>query len=102
MKTKLLKKLHKRYSWYFNKEGFPVLLNHKKERVILYDIEYCMNLNNYTPEDVLVKIKVPYQEWALRIMKRDILTSFGWDIERVRYKIAKNKLKSKLRNDRQN
>jgi len=95
MKTKLLKKLHKRYSWYFNSSKFPVLIDHDKQIATVYDTEYCCSLAKYKVEDLPTLVKVPLDEWALRAMKFDILQKYGWSITKVYYKLAVNKLKSK-------
>ena len=95
MKTKLLKKLRKKYDWYFNADGFPVLINHIKKAVTLYDVEYLCQRMNYKVEDLPTLVRVEHTEWALRNMKRDILQEYGWDMSRVRYKIAIKRLKNK-------
>jgi hypothetical protein len=95
MRTKLLKKLHKTYDWYFNNDGFPLLINHYKKSVTLYDVEYLCQRMNYKMEDLPKLIQVPHTEWALRAMKLDILQEYGWNMSRVRYKIATIRLKQK-------
>ena len=97
MKVKLLKKIHKKYNWYFNKNNFPVLIDHYKKNVELYDLEYMCNRFNYTMEDVKEKVKVDHTEWALRCLKKDILDEYGWNISRVRYKLAIKRYKNKLK-----
>lgn len=99
MKTKLLKKIRKRYEWYFNNDGFPVLIDHYKKSVTLYDVEYCTTRFNYKVEDLPTIVKVPLQEWAIRILKTDILGQYGWNISNVRYKIAVSRLKQKQKNN---
>lgn len=99
MKTKLLKKIRKRYEWYFNNDGFPVLIDHDKKSVTLYDVEYCTTRFNYKVEDLPTIVKVPLQEWAIRILKTDILGQYGWNISNVRYKIAVSRLKKKQKNN---
>ena len=95
MKVKVLKKLRKRYDWYFNTDGFPVLIDHIKKTVTLYDVEYLCQRNNYKVEDLPTLVKVEHTEWALRVMKWDLLQEWGWNISRVRYRIATRKLKNK-------
>jgi hypothetical protein len=95
MKTKLLKKLHKEYDWYFNSDGFPVLINHVKQSVIVYDVECLCQRMKYKVEDLPTLVKVPHTEWALRMMKLDILLEYGWDMSRVRYKQAIKRFKQK-------
>ena len=96
MKVKLLKKLRKRYNWYFNKDKFPVLIDHYKKKCIIYDLQYVSALNKYTLEDVQQKVKVSHDEWALRHLKTDILGKYGWDINKVHYEIAVRRYKLKL------
>jgi len=98
MRTKLLKKIRKRYEWYFNNDGYPVLIDHYKKLVTLYDVEYCAKRYGYKVEDLPILIKVPLQEWAIRILKTDILGEYGWTIGKVRYKIAVSRLKQKQKN----
>jgi hypothetical protein len=99
MKTKLLKKIRKRYEWYFNNDGFPVLIDHYKKIVTLYDVEYCTTRLGYKVDDLPTIVKVPLQEWAIRILKIDILGQYGWNINNVRYKIAVSRLKQKQKNN---
>ena len=95
MKTKLLKKLHKTYDWYFNNDGFPVLINHVKKSATLYDVEYVCERVKYKVEDLPTLVEIPHTEWALRMMKLDILKEYGWDMSHVKYKIATKILKQK-------
>ena len=88
MKTKLLKKLHKRYNWYFNKDGFPVLIDHIKKEAFVYDVEFLCNRFGYKVEDLPTLVKVPLTEWALRNLKMDILKEYGWSMRRCNYKAA--------------
>lgn len=99
MKTKLLKEIRKRYEWYFNNDGFPVLIDHYKKIVTLYDVEYCTTRFGYKVDDLPTIVKVPLQEWAIRILKTDILGQYGWNINNVRYKIAVSRLKQKQKNN---
>lgn len=95
MKTKLLKKLHKKYDWYFNKESYPILIDHIRKSVTIFDLEYCCKLNNYKVEDVLSLVKVPTQEWAMRHFKNTILKTHGYRFDKAAYKIAMRKLKKR-------
>lgn len=88
MKVKLLKTIRKKYSWYFNKEKYPVLINHVLKKATVYNKEYCIQKTNSKIEDV----KCEHTEWALRIFKKDILFQYGWyftdRINKVDYKMA--------------
>lgn len=88
MRAKLLKKLRKKYSWYFNVDNFPVLLNHETRTVRLYDLEYMCERRGYTLQDVEKKVKVSHQEWALRLMKSDILSKYGYSLQERSYRIG--------------
>jgi hypothetical protein len=96
MKVKLLKKLRKRYNWYFNKDNFPVLIDHHYKNVTIYDLEYCMGMVKYTLQDVEVKVKVSHTEWALRFLKLDILKNYGWSNQKSFYRKANKNYKSRL------
>jgi hypothetical protein len=96
MKVKLLKKLRKRYDWYFNKNKFPVLIDHKKRSVTIYDLDYLMNRLSYTEESIKQRVQVEHDEWALRWLKTDLLKDYGWDIKRTWYRQAVTKLKHKI------
>ncbi len=90
MRTKLLKKLKKKYDWYFNKEGFPVLIQHKIEHAEVIDLEYCLNYYNVDKD---VKLEISQQEWALRCLKNKILGPYGYHYTRSNYRLAQRNLK---------
>ena len=96
MKIKLLKKLRKRYNWYFNKDKFPVLIDHLEKTATVYDLEYVSGRAKYTMEDVKEKVKVDHTEWALRMMKLDTLKKWGWEIGKSTYRLATRKYNKKL------
>jgi tetrahydromethanopterin S-methyltransferase subunit G len=97
MKIKLLKKIRKRYDWYFNTEKYPVLICHNIKDVINMDLEYCRKRMKFTLEEVKEKVKCDYTEWALRIMKEDIFRDYGISYSNLLYhkinKAFKNKQK---------
>ena len=95
MKVKLLKNLRKRYEWYFNTDGYPILLDHLTQRVTIYDIEYLCQRRNYRVEDLPTIVKCPLTEWAWRFVKFDILSYYGWSFDHVQYKKALRKLNRK-------
>lgn len=96
MKVKLLKKLHNRYSWYFNKEKFPVLIDNVRKTATVYDLEYVAVRNRYSLKDIEQMVKVDHTEWALRCLKIDILHEWGWNISNSKYKLAVRNYKRKL------
>lgn len=97
MKVKLLKKLRKRYEWYFKEDGFPVLLDHYEKKATLYDLEYMRHLYKYSLEDVEKNVEVPHQVWALRRLKMDIMGEYGYSMDSCIYKYALRKMKAKKR-----
>jgi len=96
MKVKLLKKLRKRYNWYFNDDGFPVLIDHYNKNITIYDLEYLTHKLKYTIQDLEAKVKVSHTEWALRWLKTDILKDYGWSVHKSFYRKANKNYKSKL------
>lgn len=96
MKVKLLKKIKKRYNWYFNKAKYPILIDHLSKKAVIYDLEYCIERSGVKIEDV----KCEHTEWALRLLKQDILTKYGWFFterwNRLNYKLANSYHKAKL------
>jgi hypothetical protein len=42
MNVRLLKKIHKRYDWYFRKDGVPVVIDHLNKALILLDDDHSM------------------------------------------------------------
>lgn len=97
MKVKLLKKLKKRHEWYFNKEGFPVLIDHYERKATVYDLEYMRQRYSYSLEDVEKNVVVPHQVWALRRLKMDIMGEYGYSMDYCIYKYALRRLKAKKR-----
>jgi hypothetical protein len=95
MNIKLLKKIRKRYDWYFNKEKYPVLICHNTKEVISIDFEYCTYISNYTLEDVKQKVKIDYTEWALRLMKVRILKNYGITYNNLLYHRINRSLNNK-------
>lgn len=97
MKVKLLKKVRKKYGWYFNSDNDPVVLNHKTKRLQVYNLAYCMADSGYDDKKLKARVKIDYKVWALRIAKRDILSEFGYSLEKTWYKAAQRKLNRKLK-----
>jgi len=98
MKVKLLKKIHKRYNWYFNANKEPVLIDHLEKDVTVYNFDYVREQCKYTLEDVEKRVQVSHEEWCYRWFKTDVLKTFGitWKRERNNYKIATKKYQKKL------
>jgi hypothetical protein len=102
MNIKLLKKIRKRYDWYFNSEKFPVLISHCSKKVIVMDMEYCKRVSNYSFEDIKELVKVNHTEWALRFMKNYILAEFGIKYSNIQYRQVNREFKNKQKKYKQN
>lgn len=81
MKVKLLRKVRKRFEWYFNRSGYPILIDKKRKHATVYDLDYCLRRSGYKEEQLPLKVTIKHAEWALRYMKADALYPFGitWD-----------------------
>jgi hypothetical protein len=97
MKVKLLKKLRKKYSWYFNNEKCPVLINHKTKNVIVFNLKYCMKPINYTLEDVEKTVEIDHKLWFFRVFKKHLLGKYGWTVDKNTYRIAVLRFKQKYK-----
>jgi hypothetical protein len=76
MNIKLLKKIRKRYDWYFTEDKYPVLIDHVYKKVTTFDLAYCRLKSNYSLEDVNEKVKCTLDEWALRHMKEQVYSRY--------------------------
>ena len=88
MKAKLLKKIRKRFNWYINKEGFPVLIDHLKKEAEIINVEFCKQHYNYQQHDIEALIEVPLREWAWRTIKDIMLKQFGYKYINHWYNLA--------------
>lgn len=88
MKTKLLKKIRKRYSWYLNSNQCPVLLDNYKKTVIIINNEYLCDKLKYTDAN-LKNIEVSHAEWQWRWLKTIVLGQYGWKFNKHMYRSAK-------------
>jgi hypothetical protein len=68
MKVKLLKKLRKRYSWYINTDGDPVLINHRTRSVTLFDIKYCAELYKMSVEERRKTLEISEDIFKFRLL----------------------------------
>ena len=98
MKVKLLKKIRKRYSWYFKKDKTPILIDHSNKTVEVYDVDYVSKAHNYTEQQIQNDVKVPLKEWCYRWFRVDIFKTFGidWKVDKNTYKLAVKKYNKKL------
>lgn len=97
MKIKLLKKIRKRFSWYWNKDNFPVLIDHKTKSVDVLDLEYLKKYNSYTDEEVKTNVQCTIEEWAQRHLFNYITKPYGYSYKNLRYNIATRRSKIKNR-----
>jgi hypothetical protein len=99
MKVKLLKKIRKRFSYYFRKDGTLVLVDHHKKRPIIYDLANVLAMRNMTPEDFTKQVHIPEQQWLWRMLKDDMLKPFGYTYLDImyRYGVRVSKHKTKRR-----
>ena len=94
MKVKLLKKVRKKYNWYLNSEGFPVLMDYRKKEVSVIDLDYYKRYFKYDSiQEVKDSIQVPEKVVCWRLLLTIMLKDFGYTIGNRWYKIAINKSK---------
>lgn len=102
MKVKLLKKIRKRFTYYWNSKGFPVLVDHYKQQTTVFDVDYCKEIHKYSDEDVATKLEIPVEEWAMRHMKSYVGKYYGknfMDHLRYRTSVKRSRIKNwKLEN----
>lgn len=106
MKTKLLKKVRKKYGYYFNQNGYPILVNHLLKQVEVINPEYCAKKAGYEVKNLSDTIEVPLNEWCWRFLKSEMLGEYGWNMTRSFYKkanmISKRPIKNKTKNENNN
>lgn len=73
MKTKLLRKMHRRFDWYFNSDGDIVLLNKSNKSVFVMDDE---SLKKYYKLDTL-DASCGKEEFKARLIRGYILKNIG-------------------------
>jgi hypothetical protein len=90
MKTKLLKKVKKRFSWGWSKtEKRWVIADHEKQTLTFIDKQFVHNY--FGNED---KPECGWYEMKFRLLKRHILSPFiHRPIEKIMYRAFNNKLK---------
>jgi len=73
MKTKLLRKIRKRFGYYFNKNGWPVLVDHKRETVFIINADEVLRHSDCkTTEEYALRNEVPMELYAWRLLKLKI------------------------------
>jgi hypothetical protein len=98
MKIKLLKKIRKRFGYYFRKsDGYPVLVDYKKRKHTIFSQKYLPELNGYSSGKEMMKhIEIDLEEYAWRCMKERMLKPFGFSygdvvFNRLKRRCKKNK-----------
>lgn len=75
MKTKLLKKVRKRFGYYFREsDGVPILVDHARKKVLALDTV-----------ELPKTLKIPKEEYYWRILKDRMLTPFGYSYDLYMY-----------------
>ena len=98
MKVKLLKKIRKRFGYYFRKsDGYPVLVDYKQRKHAIFSPKYLPELNGYSSEEEMMKkVEIDLKEYAWRCMKERMLKPFG-----LRYEdLVFNRLKRHCKGNR--
>lgn len=88
MKTKLLKKIRKRFIWYINSEGFPVIIDKKEKSFGTINLTSLKKYYNYTDDSWKDEIEIDIKEWAWRNLKQRMLKPFGFNITQIWYNKA--------------
>lgn len=97
MKVKLLKKIRKRFDWYINTKGNPVLYNKNTEKFLVIDEEHYKKKFG---EDALVNTENTYPvktilfNYMLDLMFRTFGHSYGEHKDRRNLLIVQHRLKS--------
>lgn len=87
MKTKLLKKIRKRFNWFIGKDGVPVLVDIKEKVSKRIDLDYY--ISRYTIFETVSAFRkevgnIDEDEFLFNVMILEILIEFGYskgDIE---------------------
>jgi len=90
MKVKLLKKIRKKYGWFINKYGFPVLVNHQKKTANVIDESYYKDYFGMKQSEEIMDLKVSIYLVCYRLMKTIMMKEFGYSFEHINYTRAKN------------
>lgn len=82
MNIHYLRKIRKRYEWYFNSQGFPVLLDKLNKIVQVYNVEYvklCTGVNDWQEliDNGSVTPGTSNQEVAFTVMKVHLYRYIG-------------------------
>jgi hypothetical protein len=87
MKAKLLKKIKERFGWYITKQGSFVLVDYLSKKYFLIDDDYALAHNNVKTIEEL-DLKITLEEYKFRLMKKIMLSAFGYSHKDVRFNYA--------------
>jgi len=82
MKTKLLKKIRKRFDWYITPGGNYVIIDKKLEKTHLLDLKKALNYADFKKED----LGVSEDTFIWRITKEIMTIPFGYKFEDIFFK----------------
>ena len=85
MKVKLLKKIRKRFDWYINSKGFPILIDKRKKDSLILDLDEVKNYYRVDDDFIEKKLQVSVEEWSWRCLKNRILKPFGFSFGNINY-----------------
>ena len=85
MKTKILRKGRKKYSYYFNAQGEIVLINHLANSADVIDTAFLANYYKTSEKEVL-EVPCGYDEFKWRTLKSIMFSKYGWSIKNIHYK----------------
>lgn len=96
MKTKLLRKVRKRFSWYLNSEKRPVLIDNYKREINTYtdiDIAFLLSVQAYS--DFIKESEQIKNEKAWNLFKSNMLDDYGYNnkIKKWRFRKATSNFK---------
>lgn len=90
MKTKLLKKIRKRFSWYLNSERRPVLIDNCKKEVKTYtdiDISFLLSVGTYS--EFIKESEQVKNEKAWNLFKSNMLDDYGYNNKNKKWRFKK-------------
>ena len=97
MKAKLLKKIRKRFKWYYrNSDNIPVVIDTVLKSVRIYSFDNCLTIMNNKKED----IEISEEEYIHRTFRINIFKEFGFSY--MYYCALKNFRKSLLKTNNKN
>lgn len=96
MKTRLLKKIRKRFSWYLNSQKRPVLIDKYSEKVKTYsDIDISILTDSKTFSEFIKESEQIKNKKAWNYFMSDMLSDYGYSkkVKNWRFRTAISNLK---------